>query len=102
MKFGLKNHIISLIHGVFSKYPAVKSVYIYGSRAKGSFKKTSDIDLILIVDTKQTISMGSLSADLDDLPIIYEIDLTDEATLVEGNFKEEYERTKQLFFEREG
>jgi len=50
MKFGLKEEIIKKINGVFEKYPAVDKVIIYGSRAKGNYKRGSDIDLTLFGD----------------------------------------------------
>lgn len=35
------------IHGVFQLYPQSKAVVLYGSRAKGNFCPSSDIDLTL-------------------------------------------------------
>jgi predicted nucleotidyltransferase len=47
---GLDNEIISSICAVFEKYENIAEVILYGSRAKGNFKKGSDIDLTLIGD----------------------------------------------------
>lgn len=46
-RFGLKEATIKKIWAVFSEYPLVAKVVIYGSRAKGNFKNGSDIDLTL-------------------------------------------------------
>ena len=32
---------------VFSRYPEIETVFVYGSRTKGNFRPGSDIDLAL-------------------------------------------------------
>ena len=45
MEFGLNQETINKINSVFEKHPEIDNVIIYGSRAKGNFKRGSDIDL---------------------------------------------------------
>ncbi len=45
---GLKDTDIQNICSVFKKHPEVEKVILYGSRAKGNYKKGSDIDLTFI------------------------------------------------------
>jgi predicted nucleotidyltransferase len=45
MKFGLDDSTIEKIKTLLSSFPEVEEVILYGSRAKGSEKKGSDIDL---------------------------------------------------------
>lgn len=99
MNFGLTQKQLNLIIQVFTSTPAVKKVYIYGSRAKNTFKKASDIDLAVIFQSDSKNVLGKLKSALEDLPIIYEIDLSDEADMQTGNFKTEYEQTKQLIYQ---
>jgi len=47
MKFGLTEEEIKQICNIFSLYPEIETVLIFGSRATGNYKKTSDIDLAL-------------------------------------------------------
>lgn len=98
MRYGLTENEIDLIKAVFEKVPEVETVYIYGSRARNTFKKTSDIDLAVKFKSGAKDKTAALKSDLDDLSIIYEIDLTSEEKMQSGNFKEEYERTKQIFY----
>ncbi|MCI4626018.1 MAG: restriction endonuclease subunit S [Candidatus Magnetoovum sp. WYHC-5] len=98
MKYGLTEKEIALIKGVFERIPEVESVFIYGSRAKNTFQKASDIDLAIVLQKGAKNILGKLKSDLEDLPIIYEINLTDEAEIQAGNFKDEYEKTKQVFY----
>ena len=37
---------------VFSKFPEIEEALIYGSRAKGNFKKGSDVDVAVIVESE--------------------------------------------------
>lgn len=46
-KFGLLDSDIETIIQTLSKYPKVEHAYIFGSRAKGNFKKGSDVDIAL-------------------------------------------------------
>lgn len=75
MQFGLKQSTIDLLKGVFIQYADIEEVLIYGSRAKGNFRDSSDIDLSI----KGEISlkkMLQLETQLDDLLLPYEIDLS--------------------------
>jgi len=47
MNFGLSQHTIELINGVFTTYLSIDKVIIYGSRAMGTNKEGSNIDLII-------------------------------------------------------
>lgn len=98
MKYGLTEKETELIKGVFIKNPFVECAFIYGSRVKNTFAKTADIDLAVILQKGTEKKLGKLKADLDDLSIIYETDLTDEAEIQPGGFKDEYEHTKQVFY----
>jgi predicted nucleotidyltransferase len=75
-KFGLNNHVIDLIQKVFSNYSQVEKVIIYGSRAKGSYKNGSDIDLTLIGNNIDLNILNQISLDLDDLLLPYTFDLS--------------------------
>ena len=47
-KFGLTERDMQTIQDIFNKYPEVEVVHIFGSRAKGTFKIGSDVDLALM------------------------------------------------------
>ena len=44
---GLSPHELDFIRGVFHRFPAISEVVLYGSRAKGTHRPESDIDLTL-------------------------------------------------------
>ena len=44
--FGLSEKTIEIIKKLLSNYPQIKKVKIFGSRAKGNYKPSSDIDIV--------------------------------------------------------
>ena len=100
MKFGLTEKEIMLLESLFEKTLGIETVFIYGSRAKGNYKKTSDIDLSVHFAQNAEKNMAILKSELEDLPIIYSIDIVDEEEIETGKFKSEYDRTKLVFWKR--
>lgn len=45
--FGISHKSFQIIQDTFKQYPQIEQVILFGSRAKGNFKKRSDIDLVL-------------------------------------------------------
>ncbi len=71
--FGLSDRDISSLRSVFSDWPDVKFI-VYGSRARGDYHSSSDIDIAL--DGNVSISdVALLEERLDDLLLPYRIDL---------------------------
>lgn len=46
-EFGITNEVFEQILIVFTQIPEIKKVVLFGSRARGDYKKTSDIDLAI-------------------------------------------------------
>lgn len=73
---GLDPAEIGKIRDVFSRYPQIQQVILYGSRAMGNFCPSSDIDLALKGDGLDLSLLGRLDSELDDLLLPYKIDLS--------------------------
>ncbi|WP_256201110.1 nucleotidyltransferase domain-containing protein [Thermoanaerobacter thermocopriae] len=56
MKFGLSDKLIDSLKDIFKKYPQIKRVVIYGSRARGDFKPASDIDIAIFSEEDLSLS----------------------------------------------
>ena len=65
-----------MINAIFSAYPGVDEVILYGSRAKGNFKPGSDIDLALIGKKLQLKDLLHIISELDELMLPWKIDIT--------------------------
>jgi uncharacterized protein len=74
--YGLTSKEISAMRKVFSNYPQIDEVLIYGSRAMGNFKPASDIDLTLKGKGINLDLQTEIEFDLDDLMLPYKFDVT--------------------------
>ncbi|WP_114325738.1 nucleotidyltransferase domain-containing protein [Candidatus Colwellia aromaticivorans] len=74
--FGLPNTAIEQMNNIFSQYPDVEKVIIYGSRAKGNYKNGSDIDLTLLGSNIDVDILNSIYTAIDDILLPYTIDLS--------------------------
>jgi uncharacterized protein len=71
---GLKPTELALLRGVFHRHPEIKTVKLFGSRAKGTNAPSSDIDLALWGDI-DALHAESIAAELDELPTAYKYDV---------------------------
>jgi type I restriction enzyme, S subunit len=101
MRYGLKDTQIAQIQAVFVRYPAIDQVVLYGSRAMGTHKPHSDIDLTLYGDNLDTAVLNRISNELDDLLLPYTFDLSLFHHLENQEFIKHIERVGVVFWERE-
>lgn len=101
MKFGLEENTMQQISSVFSKYPEVKKVVIYGSRAKGNFREGSDIDITLKGENLTQALLSSIVRDIDELDLPYLFDISIFDTLSNPDFKNHINRVGLVFYPEE-
>lgn len=102
MNHGLSDAVVAKINRVFMGFPAVDKVLLYGSRAKGTFKPGSDIDLTLIGDGLTLEDLGHIADELDDVLLPYEIDLSIFAQINDVDLRNHIKRVGQIFYEKLG
>lgn len=73
---GLSPETLARLGGVFARQPGVERVLIYGSRAKGTRRPGSDIDLALQGTGLGHADLPRIDRALDDLNLPYKIDLS--------------------------
>lgn len=76
MSFGLGIETIEKINSVFAKFPEIEKVIIYGSRAKGNYKKGSDIDLTLLGENIDLSLINKIEIQIDELLLPYTLDIS--------------------------
>jgi len=76
MSHGLSEDTVARITSALAHFPDVEKAVIYGSRAKGNYRKGSDIDLVLFGDGLTDNMMSRIYWALDDLLLPYKIDLS--------------------------
>lgn len=74
-QFGLTASEIEKICSVFERFPDVTQVLVYGSRVKGNYRISSDIDMTIMDDIDWSL-FNRIEAELDDLMLPYQIDLS--------------------------
>lgn len=100
MRFGLPEQAIQEIQGALALYPEVEKAILYGSRAIGTFKPGSDIDLTLIGENLTHNLMLGIMFDLDDLLLPWMIDLSIFDTIDHPGLREHIDRVGQTLYER--
>ena len=89
MKFGLKKEIVENIINILKKYNEVEKAFIFGSRARGDYRKQSDIDIALFGEYLTNAINTKIYFEIDSLYLPYKIDLININTLKEEEkFKE--------------
>jgi predicted nucleotidyltransferase len=73
---GLTDETVLRIRSVLAGHPRVEKALLYGSRAKGTHRPGSDIDLTLQGGALEHRDLVEIDAELDDLMMPYRIDLS--------------------------
>ncbi len=73
---GLNEDTIKKLLSVFSHHPCILAATLYGSRAKGNYTRSSDIDLCLTAPDMTYSQLVQVNTELDDLLLPYSIDLS--------------------------
>ena len=99
MKFGLSDTVISELQGVFRRHPNIQEVIIFGSRAKGNYREGSDIDLAAIGNNLDYNQLLSILIEIDDLELLYQVDLLDYQKYINTPIGEHIDRVGQVFYQ---
>ena len=101
MKYGLPDTTIEKINTVFASFPQVNQVVLYGSRAKGSYKPGSDIDLSMHGAGLTSGLRDTIAERLDELLLPYMIDLSVFVELKHPELEAHIARVGKVFYERD-
>lgn len=101
MNYGLeeqdKNYLIKIIQG----FEEIDKVVLFGSRAKGNYKKGSDIDLAVYGAGVTFDVVSKLHAHLEEeSPMPYFFDVVDANQLNNEELKSHIERVGKVIFQR--
>ncbi len=95
--FGLSRIVINEINSVITRYPTIKRAIIYGSRARGDYRQESDIDLSIDAPKMDKKSFSKLWNELQDLPVLYKIDVLHLQTLKNTQLRDHIEKEGKNF-----
>ena len=102
MEHGLPERTQATLDTIFRKYPGIQKAILYGSRAKGQFRKGSDIDLCLVADDSFTrADLLRIAADFDDSDIPYCVDVSVYGKLSNMELKAHIDRVGKVLYSSE-
>jgi uncharacterized protein len=99
--FGLKARDFARICEVLEHDPRIDEAILYGSRAKGSQKPGSDIDLALNGKDLDLQALNEISLKLDDLLLPYTFDLSIYDQINNPDLIDHIKRVGKVFYRRE-
>ncbi|MEQ6885985.1 nucleotidyltransferase domain-containing protein [Salicola sp. Rm-C-2C1-2] len=73
--FGLPAHALEQLRACLGRYPIERAI-VFGSRAKGTHRYASDIDLTLIAPAMTHWQLLELEQAIDDLLLPWKVDLS--------------------------
>ena len=99
MKFGLSDTVVQELQDVFRRYANIVKVLIFGSRSKGTYRTGSDIDLAVIGKDIDYRMLLDIQCDIEDLDLLYSIDLLDYEKKKGTPIGDHIDRVGQIFYE---
>lgn len=98
--WGLPPATLEAIRGILAQEPAVEQAILFGSRAKGTHRPGSDIDLALVGEGLNIDIVGRLARAFEESSIPYQVDLCWLAAVEHPPLREHIERVGQTLYER--
>lgn len=99
MRFGLSDTVIRELQDVFRRHANIEKVLIFGSRSKGNYRTGSDIDLAVIGKDIDYRVLLDIQCDIEDLELLYSIDLLDYQQKKGTPIGDHIDRVGQVFYE---
>ncbi|MDR2434101.1 MAG: nucleotidyltransferase domain-containing protein [Treponema sp.] len=101
MRYGLSEKTLATLNSIFNRYPGIQQVVLYGSRAKGTYRNGSDIDLTLKTDAGFSCTdLLHVAGDFDDSDMPYLVDVSIYHRLSNSGLKEHIDRVGKVLFRR--
>lgn len=99
--YGLKASDLDVISEIFERFPDVESAWVYGSRALGTQKQGSDVDIALKGKDISRDTVVKISALLnEESPLPYHFDITNYHTIKNVQLKEHIDRVGVMLYEK--
>ena len=97
---GLDGRALDLIRALLARRPEITAAVLFGSRAKGTARPASDIDLA-VSGLGDPLKAQALAGDLDELPLPYRFDVQALECVGSRALRAHIERVGVVIYERE-
>ena len=98
MNHGLTTTTVERLQSVLAHYPEMEKAVLYGSRAKGTYRPGSDIDLTLCGSELNHTLLTRIDNELDDLLLPWMIDLSRFSDLSHPPLRDHIARVGQVLY----
>lgn len=98
--YGLDDDVINILVNYFEQTKQIEKVIIFGSRACGNYKESSDIDFALVGDINNYL-LFKITDDLSSLPLIYKFDVLNYKDISNKKLLAEIRTKGKIFYERQ-
>ncbi len=98
-RYGFSERDEQTIRGILKKYPVVKTVYLFGSRAKGNHNPGSDVDLAIMNEGADVKTIGRIKSDFEESSLPYRVDVVNYPALTYEKLKGHIDRIGVPFYE---
>jgi predicted nucleotidyltransferase len=98
--FGLSESTLVTVRAILADYPEIEQAILYGSRAKGTYRNGSDIDLTLVGAGLDHRLLAQIAGRLEDSSIPYQVDLSLKTDIDNPNLLAHIERVGVVFYRR--
>ena len=71
----LPEHELAVLRETFGRFPTIQRVCIFGSRANGSARRASDIDLAIFATNATPAEWSEISEALEEASVIFHMDI---------------------------
>jgi len=101
MSLGLKKEDLDYLIKTLESFPEIDKAIIFGSRAKGTCKIGSDVDIAIVGDRISFTAVAKLHHLLEnESPLPYFFDIVDYTHLEHIELKEHIDRVGKLIYQR--
>lgn len=100
MQFGLNDTELQALRTTLASIPEVEEAIIYGSRARGTNRVASDIDITLKGNALTYLQLALLDARIDDLCLPYFVDLSLFSMLKNPDLLESIDREGKVLYKK--
>ncbi len=100
MQFGLNDTELQALRTTLASIPEVEEAIIYGSRARGTNRVASDIDITLKGSALTYLQLALLDARIDDLYLPYFVDLSLFSMLKNPDLLESIDREGKVLYKK--
>ena len=98
--YGMTDEELDLLCSLFARQREIERVILYGSRAKGTHKSFSDVDITLLGVGLSRSHLNRLMADIDESSLPYFFDVSLYAKLTNPDLIAQIEKTGVILFQR--